>query len=341
MDSLFNKLGQGAPLDSEEMAHFFASIEDYPPTEVAGVLGCMLGRHDGDDAAKIVAGVRRNTPRTKIRGTGHSPTVNIVGTGGGPSTFNISTATSFLLAAAGVTVVKSGSTAWRSKSGFMEVATALGCLELSLTWENVDAIARKTGIVFLPPNLYPPALRDIAALLQTEVFRKIGYYINIIGPLLSPVAVDYAFIGASSKARQKLLAEAATMLGDTPTCIIYAENHLDEVSPIGLTYGVEIDSDGNSENFTIDPSRLPMSEVTIDDLAGLPPMGAARLLKKVLSGSGTPQQTEAVALNGAAVLWRLGRFDSLSSAYDACMALIKEGKPAEKIEALRDALKSD
>ena len=68
-------------------------------------------------------------------------------------------------------------------------------------------------------------------------------------------------------------------------------------------------------------------------------MGAARLLRHVLSGSGTPQQTEAVALNGAAVLWRLGRYDSLASAFDACMSVVRAGKAAEKIQELRDALK--
>jgi anthranilate phosphoribosyltransferase len=129
-------------------------------------------------------------------------------------------------------------------------------------------------------------------------------------------------------------------LGDTPTCIVSAENGLDEVSPIGLTHGVAIGADGNQEPFVIDPSVLPLTDVTMDDLAGLAPMGAARLLKQVLRGDGTPQQTEAVALNGAAVLWRLGRYESLASAFDACMSLMESGKPAEKITALKDALKN-
>jgi len=221
----------------------------------------------------------------------------------------------------------------------MEVAMALGCLRESLTWEQVDVVARKTGIVFLPPMLYPSVLRDVASLLTPEVFRKVGYYINIIGPLLSPVAVDFTFLGASSRSSQELLAEAATSLGDVPTCIVSAENKLDEVSPIGLTNGIAIDKGGNREDFTIDPADLPLTEVTLNDLAGLAPMGAARLLKQVLGGKGTPQQTEAVALNGAAVLWQLGRFESLGNAFEACMSLMNKGEPAEKIAALRDALK--
>jgi anthranilate phosphoribosyltransferase len=341
LDSLFRKLGLGEPFDANELASFFESVRDYPAAEVGAVLGCMLGRHNGDDAAKVVAGIRQITPRTRIAGTKDSPTINIVGTGGGPSTFNISTATSFLLAAAGVTVIKTGSTAWRSKSGFMEVAMALGCLRDSLTWEQADVVARKTGIVFLPPALYPTVLRDIATSLTPNVFRRVGYYVNIIGPLLSPVAVDYSFIGASSIASQELLAEAAISLGDTPTCIVSAENRLDEVSPIGPTFGIAIDASGNRESFTIDPSTLPLTKVTMDDLAGLAPLGAARLLKKVLSGGGTPQQTEAVALNGAAVLWQLDRYESLAGAFDACMLLMEQGKPAEKIAALKEALKHD
>lgn len=340
MDSLFRKLGLGESFDVDELAAFFGSVREVPVAEIGAVLGYLLGRHGGDDAAMVVAAIRQTTLRTRIAGSKESPTVNIVGTGGGPSTFNISTATSFLLAAAGLTVVKSGSTAWRSRSGFMEVAMALGCLRESLTWDQVNVVARNTGIVFLPPALYPAVFRDIANALTPEVFRKVGYYFNIIGPLLSPVAVDYAFIGASSRARLDLLANAAIVLGDIPTCIVCADNRLDEVSPIGLTYGVAIDNRGKQERFTIDPGCLPLTEVTMDELAGRAPMGAARLLKKVLAGKGTRQQTEVVALNGAAVLWRLDRYDSLSSAFDACMSLLREGRPAEKLAALRDALKN-
>jgi anthranilate phosphoribosyltransferase len=328
----------GKTLDEADIAEFFASTNDLAPTELAALLGCLLGRHDGRDAATVVSAIRRLSPPKRIAGTADSPTVNIVGTGGGPSTFNVSTATSFLLAAAGVKVIKTGSTAWRSRSGFMEVAMALGCLKESLTWDHIEALADETGIAFVPPAQYPSVLRDTASLLTPAIFRRVGYYINIIGPLLSPVAVDFRFLGASSRARQALLVDAATALGDIPACVVAAENGMDEVSSIGDTTVVAIDAAGQCDTMTIDPTMLPLTDVNIEDLAGLNPIGAAKLLKRILSGQGTVQQSEIVALNGATVLWQMGRHDSLAVAFDACLALISAGKPAAKIEALREAL---
>jgi len=328
----------GKTLDEADVEEFLASINDLAAAEVAAVLGCLLGRHDGRDAATVVSAIRRLSPPKRIAGTADSPTVNIVGTGGGPSTFNISTATSFLLAAAGLKVIKTGSTAWRSRSGFMEVAMALGCLKESLTWDHIEAVADETGIAFVPPALYPPVLRDTASLLTPAVFRRVGYYINIIGPLLSPVAVDFRFLGASSRARQALLVDAATALGDIPACVVAAENGMDEVSSIGDTTVVAIDAAGQCDTMTIDPTMLPLTDVTIEDLAGLNPIGAARLLKRILSGQGTAQQSEIVALNGATVLWRLGRYESLAAAFESSLALILAGKPVAKIDALREAL---
>jgi anthranilate phosphoribosyltransferase len=328
----------GQSLDESDVEEFLASINDLAAAEVAAVLGCLLGRHDGQDTATVVSAVRRLSPPRRIAGSADSPTVNIVGTGGGPSTFNVSTATSFLLAAAGVKVIKTGSTAWRSKSGFMEAAMALGCLKESLTWDQVEAVADQTGIAFVPPALYPTVLRDIANLLTPAVFRRVGYYINIIGPLLSPVAVDFRFLGASSRARQALLVDAAAKLGDIPNCVAAAENGMDEVSTIGETTIVVTDAAGECDTMTIDPTTLAIADVTIEDLAGLSPIGAARLLKRILSGQGTVQQSEIVALNGAAVLWCMGRHDSLATAFDACRSLIAAGEPAAKIDALREAL---
>lgn len=337
-DKLFRRLGSSKPLDETDVTEFLASINDLAPAEVAALLGGLLGRHDGRDAATVVSAVRHLSPPTRVAGSADSPTVNIVGTGGGPSTFNISTATSFLLAAAGLKVIKTGSTAWRSRSGFMEVAMALGCLKESLTWDHIEAVADQAGIAFVPPALYPPVLRDIANLLTPAVFRRVGYYINIIGPLLSPVMVDFRFLGASSRARQTLLVDAAMRLGDIPTCVAAAVNGLDEISSIGETKVIAIDATGKCDTMTIDPSTLPLTDVKIEDLAGLNPIGAAKLLKRILSGQGTAQQSEIVALNGATVLWQLGHYDSLAAAFDACLALILAGKPATKIDALREAL---
>ena len=142
--------------------------------------------------------VRSRYPQREIKHPAGRPTVNIVGTGGGPSTFNITTTAAFVVAAGGVVVVKTGSAACRSKSGFADVAAKLGTLKVTMAWERIEAIVAEVGIVFVPPSCHAPVMGQMEYQLTSPVHRNVSSYFNKLGPLLSPVKTDYRLIGGNS-----------------------------------------------------------------------------------------------------------------------------------------------
>ena len=162
----------------------------------------------------MIAALRATHPQRRFALADGRTTVNLVGTGGGPSTFNITTTAAFVVAAAGVVVVKTGSGACRSKAGFADVAAKLGTLKLSMPWDMIQSIAEDVGIVFVPLTHYAPVLGPFEQVLTLPVHRHIAAYLNKIGPLLSPVKVDHQVIGANSRACLEMLAGACRLLGD-------------------------------------------------------------------------------------------------------------------------------
>ncbi len=114
--------------------------------------------------------------------------INIVGTGGGIATFNISTTSAFIASAAGAKVLKSGSYRYNSQSGSLDVLTALG-LNIHLNLQALEKMLAETGIGFINPNMYSPLLRRLAIAILPLELKDIGGFINTIGPLICPVHV--------------------------------------------------------------------------------------------------------------------------------------------------------
>jgi len=144
----------------------------------------------------FVSYVRRVSPRTAFAGV--SSAVNIVGTGGGPSTFNISTAAAFVASAAGATVVKSGSRAYNSASGSMDVLRALG---VTLPTDAVEAarMLARTGLSFVSESHSSPVLRRLVMSVLPLSFRDVGGFINTVGPFLCPYEVSGQVFGVAHR----------------------------------------------------------------------------------------------------------------------------------------------
>ena len=194
MVKVFEKMASLAGFTPEDLQEFLAGAAEFSPAEVAAVLGYLLGRLNAEDAAALASVVRSQHPQRQMKLPESHLTVNIVGTGGGPATFNITTTASFVVAAAGLTVIKTGSHAFRGKSGFADVAARLGTIKVSMPWDHLEATARDIGIVFVPPSYHVPVLGQLANSFSPDVFRKVGGYLNKLGPILSPLRVDHRFI---------------------------------------------------------------------------------------------------------------------------------------------------
>ncbi len=335
MAKFFDSMASLSGFSKDDFGEFLATAADLAPGELGAVLGYLLGRLDSHDAAAMVSVVRDLHPQREVRISDGRPRVNMVGTGGGRSTFNITTTASFVVAAAGAVVVKTGSRACRSKSGFTDVATKLGALKLAMPWELIESIADRVGIVFIPESYYAPILGVFEQNLTPPVYRNAASYLTKIGPLLSPAKVDYRFIGASSVSCMEMLAGACSLLGDTPSTLVSSQDGLDEVSSLARTAVIHLNADGSREDDSIDPRTLGIGARETDSLRGHEPAAAAECCERILSGKGTAAQTEIVALNAAAVLTRLGLYSDLSVGFQVAVQLLNDGKALQKLRDLR------
>ena len=279
--------------------------------------------------------MRRLHPQRTFKTADGRTTVNLVGTGGGPSTFNITTTVAFVVAAAGVVVIKTGSSACRSKSGFADVAAKLGTLKLAMPWEQLEAIVADVGIVFIPPAHYAPILGTLVDNLTPPIYRNVASYLNKIGPLMAPVRVDHQFIGANSLSCLEMLAGACCLLGDVPATLVSSEDGMDEVSTMAPSRVIQLTSDGNRNDETIDPRELGIRPPAADALEGYDITQAAECCERILGGEGTTAQSEIVALNAGVVLTSLGLCSDLAQGLDAARKILRDGAGLRKLEQLR------
>ena len=171
--------------------------------------------------------------------------VNIVGTGGGLSTFNISTTSAFVAAACGVHVLKSGSRAYSSRSGALDVLEALG-FRVMTRHEDIDQMVSETGIGFVPESCYPAICKRLALSCMPMNFKTVGQFINRLGPLLSPFDLSGQVTGASSLPLMNTLAKAAPQLGLGNILFSHSSLGVDEILSMGTNHFIWLDGEGGS-----------------------------------------------------------------------------------------------
>ena len=156
--SVFDRMANAEGFCRADIEHFLAGVCENSSGEIGAVFGYMLGRLDSDDALAMVQALRGMQDQREIPTEVGQPSVSMVGTGGGASTFNITTTASFIVAAAGPLVVKMGSNSWRSKSGSADVAALLGVMPIRMPWDAVVQAAEQAGIVFCASCVLPTYL---------------------------------------------------------------------------------------------------------------------------------------------------------------------------------------
>jgi anthranilate phosphoribosyltransferase len=335
MASVFDKMASLEGFSKADVADFFSRAGALTTGEVGAVLGYLLGRLDSQDAAAVVAALRERQPQRVFHFNGRA-TLNIVGTGGGPSTFNVTTTAAFVIAAAGVVVVKTGSAASRSKSGFADVAARLGTLKVTMPWEELESIARDVGIVFVPPVHHARELARLEHHLTSPAYRSAGAYFNKLGPLLSPVKVDYRFVGAHSMSCLEMLAGACSILGDAPTSLVSSMDGMDEVSTRARTVLVRLMDTGRRSEQWIDPRSLDIEPPAPEAIAGMDPAASAECCERILSGKGSREQADIVALNAGVVLAQMGQCVDWAAGYQRALEILRNGMALAKLNQLRE-----
>ncbi len=252
------------------------------------------------------------------------------GTGGdGSGTFNVSTASAFIVAGAGIVVAKHGNRSISSKCGSADVLEAAG-VALDLSPEQVGMCIRETGIGFL----FAPALHG-AMKFAIGPRREIGIrtIFNILGPMTNPAGANVQVIGVFDKKLTDPLANVLAKLGTKRAMVVYGEGGLDELTVTGPTSISEL-KDGKVENYSIHPEEVGLSTATLEDLrGGETAQESAGMLRAVLDGSPGPKR-DMVLLNSGAALTAAGLTQDIQDGIKKAAQIIDSGRATRKLEQL-------
>lgn len=262
-------------------------------------------------------------------GTGRDALVDTCGTGGDTSgTFNISTATAFIVAGAGVRVAKHGNRSVTSKCGSADVMEALG-VNINLPPERIATCLEQVGITFL----FAPALHS--AMKYVQPARRdlhLRTVFNLLGPLTNPAHATCQVVGVYSVDLVDKLTEALSMLGLRRALVVHGDDGLDEITISGSTRIGEV-RDGQVRTFVVTPEEFSFQRATLDDISGGDAQFNAKLIQEILHGRKSARR-DVVLLNAAAALVAAGRADHLRDAIPLAANAIDSGAALSKLESL-------
>jgi len=321
-------------LSPPEMESAVGAILDARCT--AAQVGAFLAalRMKGETAGELAAAVRAVRARG-VQLSWEGPLIDTCGTGGdGTGTFNVSTAASFVVAAAGVPVAKHGNRAASSRAGAADVLEALGA-QVALGPDQAARCLAETGICFLFAPLYHPALGALAGPRRELGFRTL---FNLTGPLSNPARVKRQLIGVFAEEWLLPVAHALQALGGERALIVHGADGCDEISPTGPTTVVEL-CEGNLDRYHVEPRQFGMVPCTLLDITGRDAARNAEIIRAVLAGGDGPH-ADAVALNAGAGLYISGHSETLIAGVIEARELIVEGKPLQRLDAFVEFTRS-
>lgn len=252
--------------------------------------------------------------------------IDIVGTGGdGAQSINISTISSFVTAAAGVSVAKHGNRAASSKCGTADCLEALGA-RLDVEPEKNEQILKDTGMCFLFAQKYHSAMKYVGG-----VRRSIGIptVFNILGPLTNPACVDYQLLGVYSEELAVPMLTALSSLGVKRGMAVYGTEKLDEISACAPTRVYEL-RDGKITDYTITPEQFGFERCDSSELKGGTPFENAEALKRVFQREKGGART-AVLLNAGAAI-HIVKDIPMEDAVKEAQQVIDSGAAYEKMQ---------
>jgi anthranilate phosphoribosyltransferase len=312
---------------SEAEAAFGALFEGAAtPAQIGGLL--MALRVRGETVDEIAAAAR--AMRARMHRIATPPdAMDIVGTGGdGKGTLNISTATAFVVAGAGVPVAKHGNRNLSSKSGSADALTQLG-LNVMATPEMAEKALAETGICFMMAPMHHPAMRHVGP-ARAELGTRTVF--NLLGPMTNPGGVRRQLTGTFDRVWNRPMAETLRELGSDSVWIVHGSDGTDEISIAGPTWVAQL-RDGGITEFEISPEDAGLPVHPFEAVLGGDPAQNAAALRALLAGE-TGAYRDAVLLNAAAALLIAGRAANLAEGAEIAAESIDSGAAQVKLDAL-------
>ena len=250
--------------------------------------------------------------------------LEIVGTGGDcANSFNISTTSGFVAAAAGVPVAKHGNRSVSSKCGAADVLEALGA-NITISPEQSAQVLQKCNFCFMFAQVYHKAMKYVAPVRKDLGIRTI---FNILGPLTNPANASMQLMGVYEEALVEPMAKVLSKLGVKNGMVVYGKDCLDEISLSAPTTVCEI-RDGELKTYTIQPEDFGFDKCDKEELVGGDSVENAAITKAILSGEKGARRN-AVVLNAAACIYIAKKADTLQEAVKIAEDMIDSGKASE------------
>jgi len=338
MQDALDHLFLGHPLSEAQSQAAFGSVMDgaATPEQIASLL-TLLAKH-APTADEIVGAVRAMRARmVRVQVPAGKMAVDIVGTGGDHAgTFNVSSAASFVAAAAGASsgmvIAKHGNRSVTSTTGSSQVLEALG-VTLTGVPAQLTRCLEEAGIAFLFAPNHHPAMKHAAPVRAALGFRTL---FNVLGPLTNPTGAKRQVVGVFDRALMPVMAQALVRLESEKAWVVHGELHagqgLDELSPTGASSALKV-AGGKIEEEAFAPQALGLSGGDPVHLAAADPLASAKMIRNIFAGEkGLPR--DAVVLNAAAALVVGEVATDLRQGLEMACAAIDSGRAAQVLAKL-------
>ncbi len=298
----------------------------------AQIGGFLIGlRMKGETASEVAAAARVMRELASHVTVDDTHLVDIVGTGGDSSgSFNVSTASAFVAAAAGARVAKHGNRSVSSQSGSADLLEAAG-VNLQLSPAQVAQCIDRVGMGFMFAPAHHSAMKYAIGPRREMGVRTI---FNVLGPMTNPASTPNQLLGVFARHWVEPIAEALRRLGSRHVMVVHSEDNMDEISISAPTLVAEL-RDGAYQTYQIQPEDFGVQRASRDAVSVRGPGESLRVIREVLDNKATPAR-DIVALNAGAALYVAGVADSHAQGVEKAYFSIASGAARDKLQELVD-----
>ena len=287
-------------------------------------------RAKGETVAELVGLARTMRDLAAHVKVNRDDLVDTAGTGGGPTTFNISTTAALIAAGAGCAVAKHGNRSATSRCGSADLLEALG-VQIELTPEQVATCIEEFGFGFLFAPKHHQAMAHVVPVRKELAVRTI---FNLLGPLTNPAGARRQLLGVSDRTFQETIAEALLSLGCDHAMVVSADDGLDELSIADRTRVVEV-ADGRTDEWFVEAEDLGFETAPLDAIVGGDPEHNAAVTRATLAGDAGPAR-EVALLNAGATIYVGGAAVNLGDGVEQARQAVDSGAAREVLTRLVD-----
>lgn len=335
LQNFIRKITENSSFSKEEMTAAMRIIMtgQATPAQIGGFLIGLRMRGETVTEISAAASVMRELSTRVDVAPEHL--VDTCGTGGDSSgTFNISTASAFVAAAAGARVAKHGNRSISSKSGSADVLEAAG-VNLNITPAQVAECINTLGVGFLFAQKHHSAMGHASAPRRELGVRTI---FNLLGPMSNPANAPNQVLGVFDQHWVRPMAEVLKTLGSHHVMVVHAADGLDEISTAALTFVAEL-KDGVITEYTIQPEDVGLQQSSLDSIRVETAQESLQLIQRVFAGEqGTAR--DIVCLNAGAAIYVAGLADSHAAGVAKAQQVLDSGAAATRLQQLIDLTKS-